>query len=440
LKKALSVFLILLCVLLLTAAHADRAPWTCPSCGTEGNTGNFCGECGAKAPDPFWTCANCGQEGNDSKFCPQCGAKAPDSFVPQSQAPAPVITEAPRPVPTATPTPTATQAPARTFELSSKISTNLGRVTVTWVDSDSNAPYKVLAQYQGDPNVRQPNYIEGEDLYTTSFTLEDLLPGRTYTVEVRDCYGISTKRTTRAIDEVLPQFDAKTPEALFQAIHLGKHSVKQVANRIQAVLEAPSPEELAERARQEAKRREQEKLDGQHLRVPQNRNKNQGRSKRSSCGVVVKGDPDLLVHLAHCCNPVAGDDILGFITRGRGVSVHRASCPNVRALMENPERLIEVEWDASGASEFQVEMVVEASDRMGLLKDITIAITDAGANILSASTQTTREGVARLRFLVAISDASLLDTLFASISRVPSVFDCRRLMPGEGQNQMKRFV
>ena len=253
-------------------------------------------------------------------------------------------------------------------------------------------------------------------------------------------YGISTKRTTRAIDEVLPQFDAKTPEALFQAIHLGKHSVKQVANRIQAVLEAPSPEELAERARQEAKRREQEKLDGQHLRVPQNRNKNQGRSKRSSCGVVVKGDPDLLVHLAHCCNPVAGDDILGFITRGRGVSVHRASCPNVRALMENPERLIEVEWDASGASEFQVEMVVEASDRMGLLKDITIAITDAGANILSASTQTTREGVARLRFLVAISDASLLDTLFASISRVPSVFDCRRLMPGEGQNQMKRFV
>ena len=250
----------------------------------------------------------------------------------------------------------------------------------------------------------------------------------------------SPEVTLRAIDEVLPQFDAKTPEALFQAIHLGKHSVKQVANRIQAVLEAPSPEELAERARQEAKRREQEKLDGQHLRVPQNRNKSQGRSKRSSCGVVVKGDPDLLVHLAHCCNPVAGDDILGFITRGRGVSVHRASCPNVRALMENPERLIEVEWDASGASEFQVEMVVEASDRMGLLKDITIAITDAGANILSASTQTTREGVARLRFLVAISDASLLDTLFASISRVPSVFDCRRLMPGEGQNQMKRFV
>jgi GTP pyrophosphokinase len=102
--------------------------------------------------------------------------------------------------------------------------------------------------------------------------------------------------------------------------------------------------------------------------------------------------------------------------------------------------MIDVEWDTSGATEFQVEIVIEATDRMGLLKDITIAITDAGANILSASTQTTREGVARLRFLVAISDASLLDTLLAGISRVPSVFDARRLMPGEGANQMRRRV
>ena len=87
-----------------------------------------------------------------------------------------------------------------------------------------------------------------------------------------------------------------------------------------------------------------------------------------------------------------------------------------------------------------VEIVVEASDRMGLLKDVTIAVTDAGANILAASTQTTREGVARLRFLVAISAASLLDTLLATVSRVPSVFDARRLMPGEGATQMSRRV
>jgi GTP pyrophosphokinase len=162
--------------------------------------------------------------------------------------------------------------------------------------------------------------------------------------------------------------------------------------------------------------------------------------RRSSCGVVVRGDPDLLVHLAHCCNPVAGDDIVGFITRGRGVSVHRSSCPNVKGLMEHPERMIEVEWDASGATQFQVEIVIEATDRMGLLKDVTIALNDAGGNILSAATQTSSEGVARLRFLIAISDASILDALLASVSRVPSVFDARRIMPGEGSNQMKRRV
>ena len=78
---------------------------------------------------------------------------------------------------------------------------------------------------------------------------------------------------------------------------------------------------------------------------------------------------------------------MGFITRGRGVSVHRTSCPNVQALREHPERMIEVEWDASGATEFQVEIVVEATDRMGLLKDVTIALSEAGCNILSAATQ-----------------------------------------------------
>ena len=106
--------------------------------------------------------------------------------------------------------------------------------------------------------------------------------------------------------------------------------------------------------------------------------------------------------------------------------------------MAHPERMIAVEWDTTGATEFQVEIVVEATDRMGLLKDVTIAIGDAGANILSAATQTSSMGMARLRFLVAISDASLLGTLLATVSRVPSVYDARRIMPGEGANQMKR--
>ena len=106
--------------------------------------------------------------------------------------------------------------------------------------------------------------------------------------------------------------------------------------------------------------------------------------------------------------------------------------------MEHPERMIEVEWDASGAAEFQVEIVVEATDRMGLLKDITIALGEGGANILSAATQTSSMGVARLRFMISISDASMLDPLLALLSRIPSVYDARRIMPGEGAKQLKR--
>ncbi|MDO4537122.1 MAG: bifunctional (p)ppGpp synthetase/guanosine-3',5'-bis(diphosphate) 3'-pyrophosphohydrolase [Coriobacteriales bacterium] len=252
-------------------------------------------------------------------------------------------------------------------------------------------------------------------------------------------YGISTTRTTKAIDKILPQFDARTPEALFQSIYLGKCSVKQVANRIQAILEASTPEQLAQSFKQaSAAANPVEEENEQHLRMPHVSHSSSKKRKKTNCGVIVKGDPDLLVRLAHCCNPVAGDDIVGFVTRGRGVSVHRATCPNVKSLMANPERMIDVEWDTSGATEFQVEIVIDATDRMGLLKDVTIAINDAGANILAASTSITHDGIARLRFLVAISSAGLLDSLLAGISRVPSVFDARRLMPGEGANQMKR--
>ena len=256
-------------------------------------------------------------------------------------------------------------------------------------------------------------------------------------------YGISTRRTVKAIERVCESFELRSPDDLFANVHNGKISVKQAANRIEEILEEGSPEQLAAQAAMAQKQAEHERAMASGTPIMQPYALTQaakGRRKRSNCGVVVKGDPDLLVHLAHCCNPVAGDEIVGFITRGRGVSVHRANCPNVADLMRNPDRMIEVAWDTSGATEFRVEIVVEATDRMGLLKDITVAIGDAGANILSAATQTSAQGVARLRFLVAISDASLLDVLLSAVSRVPSVFDARRIMPGEGANQMKQRV
>ena len=230
-------------------------------------------------------------------------------------------------------------------------------------------------------------------------------------------YGISTPRSVKALGRVAEQQSFKTVDDMLAAIANGKLTAKSVANKAQAILEEGSPAEILA-AQQKAQAEEKAAREqfftsdtAAPMTAPRHTGSRAAQKRRNSCGVVVKGDPDLLVHLARCCNPVAGDDIVGFVTRGRGVSVHRANCPNVKSLMEHPERLIGVEWDTSGATQFQVEIMVEATDRMGLLKDVTQAVGDAGGNILSAATSTSAQGVARLRFLVAISDASLLDTL-----------------------------
>ena len=254
-------------------------------------------------------------------------------------------------------------------------------------------------------------------------------------------YGIGAKRTVKAIERSCEGLNFRDADDLFAAVHNGKITANLAANRIEEILSEGSPEQLeaaAKEAEAKAARAKALATDKPIMKSYAISQASKGKKRHVNCGVVVKGDADLLVHLAHCCNPVAGDDIVGFITRGRGVSVHRSNCPNVADLMAHPERLIDVAWDTSGATEFRVEIVVEATDRMGLLKDATIAIGDAGGNILSCATQTSSQGIARLRFLVSISDASLLDSLLATVSRVPSVYDARRLMPGEGAQQLKR--
>jgi GTP pyrophosphokinase len=277
--------------------------------------------------------------------------------------------------------------------------------------------------------------------FTTATKTDDAEQGRSDVAhELRKRgLGINTPRTVKAIDEVVRQLDYVRVDDLFAAVGSNKVSSKQIANRIEAALGKDSAEKQSERQKDAAKQQAIEE-DKPLAPLAGNQRALAKRRQGNNCGVVVKGDPDLLVHLAHCCNPVAGDDIVGFVTRGRGVSVHRATCPNVKGLMQHPERMIDVEWDTTGATEFQVEIVVEATDRMGLLKDVTIAIGDSGGNILSAATQTAKSGAARLRFLIAISDASRLAPLLATVGRVPSVYSARRILPGEGANQMKRRV
>lgn len=147
-------------------------------------------------------------------------------------------------------------------------------------------------------------------------------------------------------------------------------------------------------------------------------------------GVVVVGTPDVWVKLAKCCTPVPGDPILGFVTRGSGVSVHRVDCTNADQLTANPDRLIDVEWAPSAASVFLVQLQVEALDRNRLLSDVTRVLSDQHVNILSASVQTSRDRVAISRFTFEMGDPTHLEHVIKAVRKIDGVFDVYRVNGG----------
>jgi len=144
-------------------------------------------------------------------------------------------------------------------------------------------------------------------------------------------------------------------------------------------------------------------------------------------GVVVKGVEDVWVKLARCCTPVPGDPIIGFVTRGSGVSVHRADCGNVGGLRTEPARIVDVEWAPSSSSVFLVQIQVEALDRNWLLSDVTRVLSDNHVNILAANVSTSRERVAISRFTFEMADPAHLDHVIAAVRRVEGVFDAYRV-------------
>ncbi|MEJ5915785.1 bifunctional (p)ppGpp synthetase/guanosine-3',5'-bis(diphosphate) 3'-pyrophosphohydrolase [Pseudokineococcus sp. 1T1Z-3] len=150
------------------------------------------------------------------------------------------------------------------------------------------------------------------------------------------------------------------------------------------------------------------------------------RHRSGDPGVVVKGVDDVWVKLARCCTPVPRDPIMGFVTRGQGVSVHRRDCGNAGGLLGQPERVVEVEWAVGADSLFLVQIQVEALDRSGLLSDITRVLSEDHVNILSASVSTTRDRVAISRFTFEMGDPSHLDHVLSAVRRVDGVFDVYR--------------
>ncbi|HET7305424.1 MAG TPA: bifunctional (p)ppGpp synthetase/guanosine-3',5'-bis(diphosphate) 3'-pyrophosphohydrolase, partial [Segeticoccus sp.] len=199
-------------------------------------------------------------------------------------------------------------------------------------------------------------------------------------------------------------------DALYAAVGEGHVSAQHIVGRLVSSLggEESTSEDIAEATTPRALRR-----------------------RAHDPGVTVVGTDDVWVKLARCCTPVPGDPIIGFVTTGKGVSVHRADCSNVDQLSNQPERLIEVAWAPSSESVFLVQLQVEALDRSRLLSDVTRVLSDQHVNILSASVQTSRDRVAVSRFTFEMGDPGHLDHVMKAVRKIDGVFDVYRMTGGK---------
>jgi guanosine-3',5'-bis(diphosphate) 3'-pyrophosphohydrolase len=201
-------------------------------------------------------------------------------------------------------------------------------------------------------------------------------------------------------------------DALYAAIGEGQVSAKSVVQRLARELRGGELEQLPTTAARRA------------------RGPRPGRG--STAGVYVEGLDDVMVHLARCCTPVPGDEIVGFVTQGRGVSVHRADCSNAAALSRrSQERLIEVEWDHGNDGVFVATLEVLAFDRSGLLADVSRLVSEHHLNIVAARSATTPDRVSRMAFEVELADPTHLHSLVASLKHLDGVFDTYRQLPGK---------
>ncbi|HVX31940.1 MAG TPA: bifunctional (p)ppGpp synthetase/guanosine-3',5'-bis(diphosphate) 3'-pyrophosphohydrolase [Solirubrobacterales bacterium] len=148
----------------------------------------------------------------------------------------------------------------------------------------------------------------------------------------------------------------------------------------------------------------------------------------SNYGIVVKGVDNVAVRLAKCCRPVPGDDIAGYVSLGRGITIHRADCKNVQALKRAPERFVDVGWEGDNEASYRVEIQIDAYDRTRLLEDLSRTFSEGGINIIGA-TCTTNHPMVKNRFVIEVGDTEQLKHCISRLRNVESVFDAYRITP-----------
>ena len=218
----------------------------------------------------------------------------------------------------------------------------------------------------------------------------------------------------KLLDTIAEQLNYSSTDLLFLAIGEGHQSAASVAGRFARALQGDDADGESDRERLPTTARRR----AGHLRSD------------ADVGVHVEGLDDILIRLSRCCAPVPPDEIIGFVTRGRGVSVHRADCVNAIRLAEGQtDRLIEVEWDTDFAGKFSTTISVRALDRPGLLRDVTDVLAEHRLSIISAKAETGDDFIARMDFEFELADLSQLDSVLSSVLALEAVFEAYRVLP-----------
>lgn len=248
--------------------------------------------------------------------------------------------------------------------------------------------------------LRQENIEKGQEL------IEKEIKNQEFTV--KEVY------TQSNISRVCDKFNFASEEDMCAAVGFNGITAEQIVNR------------MAEPLKREQK--EQDKIN----KIVSNMQTQQHQPKMTESGVIVKGIDNLLIRLSKCCNPVPGDDIIGFITKGRGVSVHRADCPNIQHTDENSDsRLIDVEWAGSEEShhnEYQVDIEISAFDRTGLLNEVMMVVAETKTSMIAVSGKANKDDIAKIQLSIKINNTAHLHRVVERIKQVPDVFSVERVI------------
>jgi guanosine-3',5'-bis(diphosphate) 3'-pyrophosphohydrolase len=217
----------------------------------------------------------------------------------------------------------------------------------------------------------------------------------------------SAVMTPEKLDEVASKFNFSNEEDMYSAVGFGGITAAQIATR------------LTEKLRKEAE---------ENLTIQDIKTQPQPKKKKPAKGVRVKGVDNLLVRFSRCCNPVPGDEIIGYVTRGRGVSIHRTDCPNSLPPEGEQERLIPVEWEGTPDANYNVEIEIQGHDRRGLLNEVLQAVSETKTNITAVSGKTDKSKAATIHMTILIHNVDHLHTVVERIKRVKDVYTVRRIM------------